>query len=73
MTSNLKAVLFILGSVLAIFGGEVLKQSLTSWAQITSIQFIAGLLVQIGGLIGAIAGGISYDPEARTFKGGEEL
>lgn len=67
MTSNMKALLFILGSVLVIFGGEAMKQSLASWADVTKIQFIAGLCIQVGGLIGAIVGSITFDPSSKTF------
>lgn len=66
MTSNMKAVLIVIGSVLVIFGGEVVKQSLTDWVQITTLPFIAGMAIQVGGLFGAIAGGVSFDVTKRT-------
>jgi hypothetical protein len=63
----MKAILVVLSGLLVIFGGEVLKQSLTDWVQITTLPFIAGLFVQIGGLIGAIVGGVNFDPSIKTF------
>ena len=63
----MKALFYIIGGLLIIFGGEVMKQSLASWADVTKIQFIAGLCIQVGGLIGAILGGVNFDITSKTF------
>lgn len=60
MSSNLKAVLIIVAGVLGIFGGEVLKQSLTSWREITTLPFMAGIAVQTGAFIMALVGAVNY-------------
>jgi hypothetical protein len=51
---NGKLILTLIGGLLAIFGGEILKQNVQQWKAILDVQFIGGILVQIAGLITVI-------------------